>query len=204
MIVLNDLIQGGDEWMEHRRACVTASRFKDIVTPAKAELSKSSDKYMYELIAEKMGAKTESFSNEWMARGNELEPEARAVYSLISGNDVYEVGMIKTDDEKIGISPDGLIGEEGGVEIKCPSSPIHIKYLIDGKLPTIHKPQVMGSLWISGRKWWDFMSFHPELKPFIIRVERDEEYIKLMEKHILEFVEKMDRVYRGLDENQSN
>ena len=197
MQVLN-IEQGTDEWLEARMGVVTASRFKDIVTPSKGELSKSSVTYMYELIAEKLGAKTDFYTNEHMERGTELEPQARAVYELIHDVSVEEVGMIKTDCGNIGISPDGLIGEVGGIEIKCPKASTHVKYMLDGVLPLIYKPQVMGSLWISGREWWDFMSFHPQLDPFIIRIFRDEEYIANMEKHIKSFVCDMDGKYKRL------
>ena len=166
MKVIN-IEQGTDEWLKERIGVVTASRFKDIVTPAKGDLSKSSITYMYELIAEKLGAETDFYTNEHMERGTELEPQARAVYELIHDTKVEEVGMLKTDCGSIGISPDGLIGENGGIEIKCPKASTHVKYMLDGVLPLTYKPQVMGSLWISGREWWDFMSFHPQLDPFI-------------------------------------
>jgi len=192
MLVLNNLEQGTQEWLDARKGIPTASRFKDIVTPAKGELSKSHKTYMYELIAERLGADNEFYTNEHMERGTELESQARAIYGLIHGVSVEEVGMIKNDAESVGISPDGLIGDNGGLEIKCPKASTHIKYMLDGVLPTIYKPQVQGSLWVSGREWWDFMSFHPQLDPFIIRIYRDEEYIKKMEEHILKFCDELD------------
>ena len=195
MQILN-LEQGTDEWLNARLGIPTASRFKDIITPAKGDLSKSYKTYMYELIAEKLGAKNEFFKSDYMERGNELEPQAKAVYELISNNKVQEIGMVKTDDGRIGISPDGLIGEDGGVEIKCPKASTHIRYMINGILPLEYKTQVQGSLWISGRKWWDFMSFHPQLNPFIIKIERDEDYIKKMEEHILFFCDELEKGYK--------
>lgn len=190
--------QGTDEWHETRRGVITGSRFKDIVTPAKGELSKSSKKYMHELVAERMGATVEFFTNEYMQRGNELEDSARTAYEFVMDCEVNEVGFCLDDSKVIGVSPDGLIGEDGGLEIKCPKETTHISYLEDGGLPLIYKPQVQGSMWITGRKWWDFMSYHPDLPPLIIRVHRDEDYIEKMNKGIVEFSEQMIQLEKNI------
>ena len=198
MQVLNNLTQGSEEWLKARMGVITASRFKDVVTPARGDLSKSRVSYMYELIAERMGAENEFFKNDYMKRGNELEELARSTYSFVSNNEVYEVGMILRDDSKVGISPDGLIGGDGGLEIKCPKASTHVKYMLKGELPLEYKCQVQGSLWISGREWWDFMSFHPQLPPFILRVYRDEEFIEKMESHINNFVLEVDKATKQI------
>ena len=190
MQVIN-IEQGTQEWLDVRKGVITGSRFKDIVTPAKAEQSKSSKSYMYELIAERMGATVSFFQNEHMQRGNELEPDARTAYEFIKDVTVNEVGFCLHDNKLIGVSPDGLIGEDGGIEIKCPKETTHISYLDNGGLPLIYKPQVQGSMWVTGRKWWDFMSYHPVLPPLIIRVYRDEDYISKMENGIVKFSEDM-------------
>lgn len=190
MLIIN-IEQGTKEWLDTRKGVVTGSRFKDVVTPARGELSKSSTAYMYELVAERMGATVEFFQNEYMRRGNELEPQARITYEFIKDCKVEEVGFCLDDSKLVGVSPDGLIGEEGGLEIKCPKETTHISYLANGALPLIYKPQVQGSMWITGRKWWDFMSYHPDLPPFIIRIERDEEYIKKMDDGIRKFSKDM-------------
>ena len=181
--------QGTTEWHKARRGVITGSRFSDIITPAKGDLSASSKKYMYELVAERMGATVEFFKSEYMARGNELENDARLTYEFIKDCEVLEVGFCKDDNAEVGISPDGLIGEDGGLEIKCPKETTHISYLDDGGLPLIYKPQVQGAMWITGRLWWDFMSYHPQLPPMIIRVLRDEKYISKMDKVITKFAE---------------
>lgn len=187
-----DLEQGTEEWMSHRLGVPTASRFKDIVTPAKGEKSSSYKGYMYELIAEKLiNEKTNGFKSEFMERGNEIEPLARASYEFIHEVEVKQVGMIFNDDMTIGISPDGLIGDNGGLEIKCPKPSTLVKYMLDGGLPLEYKPQVMGSLWISGREWWDFLAFHPSMDFFQLRVYRDEAYIKKMEQHLSDFVDEL-------------
>ena len=187
MQVLN-FEQNSEEWLDARKGIPTASAFSKIVTPSKGDKSSSSKTYMYELIAEKLGATNESFSNNWTERGHELEDMARSTFEFITDLKVDEVGMIKTDCGNIGCSPDGLINEDGGLEIKCPKASTHIKYLIEGVLPLEYKTQVMGSLMVSERKYWYFMSYHPELDPFILKVERDEEFIAKMHKHITGFV----------------
>lgn len=194
--------QGTDEWHKARRGVITGSRFKDIVTPAKGDLSSSSKKYMYELVAERMGATIENFSNEYMQRGTELEADARSAYEFIKDATVDEVGFCL--EGIIGVSPDGLINDDGGLEIKCPKETTHISYLDDGGLPLIYKPQVQGSLWITGREWWDFMSYHPQLPPLIIRVYRDEDYIKNMEKVITKFAEDMLELEQKLRDKYEN
>lgn len=183
--------QGTQDWLDARKGVITGSRFKDIVTPSKAELSKSSKSYMYELVAERMGATVNFFQNEYMQRGNELEPDARTAYEFVKDITVEQVGFCLHDNKLIGVSPDGLVGEDGGLEIKCPKETTHISYLDNGGLPLIYKPQVQGSMWVTGRKWWDFMSYHPDLPPLIIRVQRDDEYIKSMEEGIIKFSEDM-------------
>jgi hypothetical protein len=199
MIVLENLEQGSDEWFNTRLGVPTASRFKDIITPAKGDKSKSYKGYMYELIAERLiKGKEDFFKSDWMERGNEIEPLARASYEFINDVEVKQVGMIFNDDMTIGISPDGLIGENGGLEIKCPKSSTLVKYMLDGVLPLEYKPQVMGSLWISEREWWDFLAFHPSMDFFQIRVYRDEEYIKKMAQHIGDFVDELQNNFEKL------
>jgi len=198
MQILN-LEQGSEEWHKARLGIATASRFKDIITPAKGDKSASYKGYMYELIAEKLTkGKEDFFKSEWMERGNEIEPLARASYEFIHEVEVKQVGIMLNDEGTIGASPDGLIGDAGGLEIKCPKPSTVVKYMLDGGLPLEYKPQVMGSLWISGREWWDFLAFHPSMDFYQIRVYRDEEYIKKMNKHITDFVDELQNNYEKL------
>lgn len=198
MQILN-LKQGSDEWFSARLGVPTASGFSKIITPAKGDKSTSYKSYMYELIAEKLiNEKTNGFKSEFMERGNEIEPLARASYEFIHEVEVKQVGMIFNDDMTIGISPDGLIGDNGGLEIKCPKPSTVVKYMLDGGLPLEYKPQVMGSLWISGREWWDFLAFHPSMDFYQIRVYRDEDYIKKMNQHIMDFVDELQNNYEKL------
>ena len=198
MKILN-LEQGSDEWFSARLGIPTASRFKDIITPAKGDKSSSYKSYMYELIAERLTKDRENFfKSEWMDRGNELEPLARASYEFMHEVEVQQVGMIFNDEMTIGISPDGLVGDTGGLEIKCPKPSTLVKYMLDGGIPLEYKPQVMGSLMISGREWWDFLAFHPSMELYEFRVYRDEEYIKKMETHLNDFVDELESNYRKL------
>jgi hypothetical protein len=198
MQILN-LEQGSEGWHRARLGIATASRFKDIITPAKGDKSASYKGYMYELIAEKLTkGKEDFFKSEWMERGNEIEPLARASYEFIHEVEVKQVGIMLNDEGTIGASPDGLIGDAGGLEIKCPKPSTVVKYMLDGGLPLEYKPQVMGSLWISGREWWDFLAFHPSMDFYQIRVYRDEEYIKKMNQHIMDFVDELQNNYEKL------
>lgn len=194
-----DVEQGTPEWLEARLGIPTASRFKDIITPARGERSKTSLTYMNELLAERLtGEPTNTFTNEWMERGNELEDTARESYAFISDCEVLQVGIMLNDEGSIGASPDGLIGDVGGLEIKCPKASTVVKYMLDDDLPTIYKPQVQGNLWISGREYWDFVAYHPKMDLFIKRIYRDEEYIQRMAKNITQFVSELEEKYMRL------
>jgi len=198
MKILN-LEQGSDEWFSARLGIPTASRFKDIITPLKCDKSTTYKSYMYELIAERITKDRENFfKSEWMERGNEIEPLARASYEFINDVTVQQVGMIFNDEMTIGISPDGLVGDNGGLEIKSPKASTVVKYMLNGGLPLEYKPQVMGSLMISGREWWDFLAFHPMMHFYQVRVYRDEEYIKKMETHLNDFVHELEFNYSKL------
>jgi hypothetical protein len=147
---------------------------------------------MYQLLAEWLiGGPTVQFETEWMKRGTELEPEARLYYEMQTDEAVEEVGFICTDDGLRGCSPDGLVGEYGGLEIKVPAPHTHMEYLIKGRVPNDYIPQVQGCLMLTDREWWDFLSYSPGLPPILHRVERDGGYIADLRSALDEFVEKM-------------
>jgi hypothetical protein len=180
--------QGSPEWLAARLGIPSASMFAKLVT-TKGIWSASADAYINQLVAERLtGEREEVFQSHHMLRGTELEPDARDLYSLISDAEVTEVGFCLHDTLSAGCSPDGLIGEDGGLEIKCAAPSTHVEYLRGGVLPSKYKQQVMGCLWITGREWWDFVSYHPTMKPLIVRVERDEEYIAALEKCVTKAV----------------
>jgi hypothetical protein len=169
--------QGSDEWLISRLGVLTASNFAKLLSPT-GKKSTQMEAYVNQLVAEKCTGKvTEFYKSADMERGNELEPEARAMYEFITGNEVFETGLILHDDLNVGCSPDGLVGDDGGLEIKCPKPENHVANLRRGSIDMKYYPQVQGCLWITERDWWDFVSFHPEMEILIVRVERDDKYI---------------------------
>ena len=168
--------QGTQEWLDARLGRPSASQFHKLIT-TKGKPSTSADGYINTLIAERlMGYSEPLFVTDAMQRGTDLEPEARETYEFINNVQVQEVGFILDDSGEFGCSPDGLV-DDGGLEIKCPAAHNHIAWARKKACPSKHFAQVQGCMWITDRKWWDFMSYHPDMKPFIVRVERDEEFI---------------------------
>ena len=188
-----EMEQGTQEWLEARLGCPSGSGFSKLIT-ASGTPSSSAESYINDLIAELItGESTPFHVTEWMQRGTELEPFARMNYELETDNEVTEVGFCMHETLRCGVSPDGLVGDAGGIEIKCPAPPTHVKYLRKGTLPSEYKSQVMGCLWITEREWWDFMSYHPQMPNLLIRVHRDEEYINQLERlvtHACQIIEK--------------
>ena len=188
-----EMEQGTQEWLEARLGCPSGSGFSKLIT-ASGTPSSSAESYINGLIAELVtGESTPMHVTEWMQRGTELEPFARMNYELETDNEVTEVGFCMHETLRCGVSPDGLVGDAGGLEIKCPAPPTHVKYLRKEALPAEYKAQVMGCLWITEREWWDFMSYHPQMPNLLIRVYRDEEYINQLERlvtHACQIIEK--------------
>ena len=175
---ISNFEQGSQEWLESRLGRPTASNFSKLITPT-GKPSSSADAYINELIAQKItGELPEFYTNAAMDRGNELEPAAKTLYELMHDVEVVEVGLCLHDTFECGASPDGLVGNDGGIEIKCPLPHTHVSYLRDGKVPSKYIPQIQGCLWITEREWWDFMSYNPSMQDLIVRVYRDEAYIK--------------------------
>lgn len=188
-----DVEQSSPEWLSLRAGLPTASGFDKIVT-SKGEPSKSAKKYLYQLAGERLtGMPMETYQNAAMQRGQELEAEAREAYSFLTDNEVVPVGFCFRDEQKrYGCSPDGLIGEDGGLEIKCPTLAVAVEYLDYGKLPTDYYQQVQGSLFVTGRSYWDFLSYFPGLPPLLIRVKRDESFLQALECELDTFCENLD------------
>lgn len=182
--------QGSEEWFAARRGIPTASGFKSIIT-SKGEKSTSASTYMNKLLAEWMVGESEDYQNEWMQRGTELEPEARRWFEFVTGLEVKEEGFLTCLDGWCGCSPDGLIGEDAGLEIKCPAPQTHIKYLLSGQAPSEYIPQIQGSMYVTGRDKWHFVSYLPGAKNLHIVVERDAEWQEKFDSIIRNFVDKM-------------
>ena len=173
-----DLEQGTAEWFAAKLGTPSASNFDKIVT-TKGEPSKQAEKYLWRLAGERVsGTSEETYQNGIMQKAIETEAEAREFYELTQGVTVKKVGIVYPDNgKKYACSPDGLVGNDGGLEIKCPIMSTQVGYLLDGKLPTEYFQQIQGNLFVTGRKWWDFLSYFPGIKPLLIRVEREEEFI---------------------------
>lgn len=194
-MIIENFEQCSPEWFAAHLGRPSASHFDKIIT-TKGERSKQRTKYMYQLAGERIsGAREESYTNAAMQRGTEMEPEARALYELLHDAQVDQVGMCYKDEARLfSCSPDGLIGTNGGLEIKCPSMAVHIEYLMGGKLPTDYYQQVHGSLLITGREWWDFASYYPGIKPLIVRVYPDEKFLAALESELICFCEELAEV----------
>lgn len=166
--------QNTPEWHALRLGKFTASMFKDILGSRSNEgFKKAIDRVVWELLT---GVPVESYSNEWMQRGHELEPIAIEQYQALKFTNTIDAGFWEFN-KWVGASPDQLIGDDGLLEIKCPKWSTMLQYIRRGKVPTVYVPQIQGQLMCTGRQWCDFMAFHPDVKPLIIRVNRDEEMI---------------------------
>jgi hypothetical protein len=192
MIIL-ECTQGTPEWQSARVGIPTASNF-DLIITQKGEPSKQRQKYLYTLAGERIiGAKEETYQNTAMQRGTLMEPEARALYELIRGVEVKQVGICYPDEKKLyAASPDGLVGDSGLVEIKCPMLATIVAYHIEGKLVSEYFQQLQGQLLVTGREWVDIMGYYPAIKPIITRVYKDEKYLPMLAAALEQFCIELD------------
>jgi putative phage-type endonuclease len=190
--------QGTEEWFTIRIGKVTASRVADVIAKTKTGYSASRDNYMAQLVCERLtGQKGESFTNAAMQHGVETEAYARAAYEALQDVLVDEVGFVPHPTiEMAGASPDGLVGEDGLIEIKCPNTATHIDTLLSQTVPGKYNTQMQFQMACTGRKWCDFVSFDnrlpEELQLFVTRVPRDEVFIRLIEAEIVQFIAELD------------
>lgn len=190
MITL-DVEQGTPEWFQGRLGIPTASNFDKLLTGTLKPSAQSVD-YMHKLVVEwYRQVPEESFVSDWMKRGTDMEPEARSAYEFITDTEVHQTGLVYSDKRKlISCSPDGLLADRG-LEIKCPSPAVHGGYIMSEKLPARYVAQVQGSMYVTGMKQWDFFSYHPEMPPYLITVNRDERFMKAIDKELEDFIDKM-------------
>ena len=190
--------QKSPEWFAARLGRVTASRVADVVAKTKTGDSASRGNYMAQLVIERLTNKQEeSYSNEYMDWGNLQEPFARAAYEAATNVLVDEVGMITHPRiEMSGASPDGLVGDDGLVEIKCPKTATHIETLLSKTVPGKYNIQMQWQMACTDRSWCDFVSFDPRmpegLQMFLKRVPRDDAIIKTLEDEIVRFLKEVD------------
>jgi putative phage-type endonuclease len=188
-MIFHDVIQNSQEWEDLRRGKFTASNFKDLFM---GEDTAGYQKAIYRVVYERLtGQSPDSYSNTWMARGHELEPEAREQYEFATFNKVHNGGFYEPNKDTlfhswVGASPDGNV-EDGLVEIKCPAYNTMISYLLNNdKLVKDYTWQVQGQLWIAEKKWCDLTAYHPNLPLLKIRIRRDGKAIKeLSEKTVI-------------------
>jgi hypothetical protein len=189
------------DWFKLRCCIPTASEFHKIVTPT-GKLSAQSAHYAHVLLAEAMLGRPldDDMQTQWMERGNELEESAITAYEMLMGLDTQAGGFITNDAGTVGCSPDRLVGEDGILEMKVPAPNTHVGYLVTRDFGKEKYPQVQGQMLISERKWVDLMSFHPELPPVIVRVERDEKYLAVLAKGLGDFVAELQAMRESLIE----
>lgn len=194
-----DILQGDDAWYNMRLAIPTASEFKRLVTPKTKKLSASIDDFVIDKLAEMMtGEREASFTSYAAQRGLDLEPEAREAYEFINGVTVERAGFYTDDEIRYGASPDGLVGDDGLLEIKCLNQANCVYFMLKNEVDADHMPQIQGQLLVTGRQWVDWFLYHPLLPRFGIRVYREEAYITLLQEALGVFTEKMDAAMENL------
>lgn len=195
--------QGSSEWLIARSGVPTASEFDSLVTPKfEPRKGQTPESYLATKLAERwLGGPLPSFGS-WgdMEQGKIREEDARPWYELEYSTEITTVGFVTSDDGKIGASPDGLIGSDGGLEIKCPSPQVHVKYLLANEVPDEYLAQVHGSMLVTGRPWWRFMSYRPKFPALVIQVNRDEEIQAKLKDALDVFTDKLDRAFDRLCE----
>lgn len=189
--------------MQLRSGKVTASKVSDVMS---AITTAGYRNYLADLVVERLtGNKTESFTNAAMQWGVDQEPLARAEYEVKTGNFVDQIAFVDHPTiVNFGCSPDGLVGDDGLIEIKCPNTATHIDYVMQDKVPTKYIPQIQCQLAVTGRKWCDFVSFDPRLPDglqiLIVRLDRDDEYIEKLEARVVKFLDEVNSAVNGLKE----
>lgn len=200
--------QGTAEWHLQRLGKVTASRVADVLSKGKSGESASRRNYRTELLVQRLtGQPGESFTNAAMEWGTATEQLARIAYEAEMGVFVDQVAFIDHPSiVQFGCSPDGLVAQDGLIEIKCGNTATHIDWMLDGKPPAKHIPQMQCQMAVTGRQWCDFVSFDPrlpdDLQLFVVRLERDQEYIEAMEAEVKKFLSEVDEMFTKLKERK--
>jgi YqaJ-like recombinase protein len=198
-MIVHDVAQGTTEWLALRAGIPTASQFDNILTPGgKPCTPAKTERFLHKLLAERiMGHPITEAVSHWMGRGNAMEAEAVSYYEGIRDLDTVRVGLVTNDARTIGASPDRFVGEDGLLEIKVPAEHTHVAYLLTRAVDAEYAPQVQGQLWVTGRAWLDILSYHPEMPPALIRVERDEKYITILSRAVETFSEALEAAAEG-------
>lgn len=198
--------QRSDEWFQARCGKVTASKVADVIAKTKSGYSASRANYMAQLIAERLtGQPADSYCNAAMQWGIDTEPFARAAYEFYRDSEVTEVGfIIHPEIDQSGASPDGLVADDGLVEIKCPNTATHIDTLLSGKVPRKYITQMQWQMACTGREWCDFVSFDPrmpeDMRLFVHNLPRDDKYISGLGEEISMFLDELETKIQKLKE----
>ena len=197
--------QRTEEWHAARLGKVTASRVADVVAKTKSGYSTSRANYMAELVCERLtGTRGESYQNAAMVWGTEQEPAARAAYEARTGVLVVETGFVPHPDLNMsGASPDGLVNDDGLVEIKCPNTATHLDTLLLEAVPTKYDTQMQWQMACTGRQWCDFVSYDPRLPEnmqlLVKRVSRNDQTIKWLQDEVALFLAELDAKIKSLN-----
>lgn len=203
-MIIHNVEQGSGEWFVIRAGKPTASKAKSLVTSQGKE-SKSMPEYAIELAGELYaGEPLDAFQgNSWTERGTELEDQARSLYELVNNCNIEQVGFITDDNNLYGVSPDGLIGDDGDLEIKCLKATNHIKSLMyfkkNDKPPTDYVSQCQMRLFVTGRKWVDLFFYHPDLPEFTIRILPDLGFHRVLQQQLDRVLIERDRVLKIIE-----
>lgn len=188
-----NLEQGSIEWLKLHTGKVTASGLDNLVTPLfKIRDGEMFRSYVYRKVAEAIHGPLLAFGSWVTEQGKELEDEACAFAALEYGYRVEKMGFCETDDGRAGCSPDALIGDDGGLEIKCPQPPNHVRWLCEGILPKEYAAQVHCSMYVTGRPEWVFLSYARKFPPFYLVVKRDEAICAKIGEAVTAFAEAYD------------
>lgn len=192
--------QGTPEWFAARLGVVTASEVDALISPTwKVRDGAGVETYLCTKLCEKLlGYSPDAATTHAMDMGNLIETIALPWFTAVHETEVQRVGFCVSDDGKIGASPDGLIGTDGGIEIKSPTPPVHLKYLLRGKVSPEYLAQVHFSMYVTGRKWWKFLSFSRQFPTLLIHVERDEKIMAAIESALASFFTQFDAEFARL------
>jgi putative phage-type endonuclease len=201
---MDNLEQRSDEWFAVRCGKVTASRVSDVIAKTKSGWGASRANYMAQLIAERLtGEVADSYSNSAMQWGIDHEDEARVAYEFYENAKVQEIGFVRHQDLESGASPDGLVGDDGLIEIKCPNTATHIQTLLDQKIPQKYETQMLWQMECTERKWCDFVSFDPrmpeDLKGYVKRFERDDKRLDEIRTMVADFIGELEDKLTALE-----
>ena len=191
--------QGSEEWYQARLGKITGTGFAKVLAKGKGI---TRDGYMYDLCAERLtGVPTPHYVDKNMDWGTENEPAARRWYEQVYGVSVVQVGFVEMNDDT-GCSPDGLVGNDGMIQIKCPKTVNHLKMIENSKIEGKYLTQIQGELWVCERKWSDYVSYDPRMKAnkgHVVRVHRDDSFMITLDAETKQFLTELRKLVKGFE-----